>query len=105
MKRAIVVVSLAGCVTVGAAALALWPRSEPKAEVNAEVNAEGCSCSRPTLLGSGKDQLSVYYCACPGVQCVLTATAAATSVPPHLAQSCGSAQVTTMFPAPVTPSR
>jgi hypothetical protein len=73
---------------VGGVGLFFWPRSPLNAQVSTQLNAEGCTCSRPTLLGSAREQLSVYYCACPGAQCVITATAAGTSVPPNLAQTC-----------------
>lgn len=87
MKRLIVCSTLAA-VVAGAAGLLLWPRSDTNAQVSPQVNAEGCSCSRPTTIGSGREQLSLYYCACPGVQCVLTATAAGGAAPPNIVQNC-----------------
>ena len=91
MNRVLVSCALAA-VVVAAAGLLLWPRSNTNAQVSpalsSQFNADGCTCSRPTTLGSGREQLSVYYCACPGVQCVLTATASSSAAPPNLAQSC-----------------
>lgn len=87
MKRLMVGLVIAG-LTVGAAGLVLWPRSKASAQITTQVNAEGCSCSRPTVVGSGRDQLSIYYCACPGMQCTVTATAAGGGVPPNVVQSC-----------------
>jgi|SRR5882672_2637480 len=95
MNRVLVSSALAA-VAVAAAGLLLWPRSNTNAQVNGQVgsqlsstiNAEGCTCSRPTTLGNGREQLSIYYCACPGVQCVLTATTSSSAAPPNLAQSC-----------------
>ena len=97
MKRVIVLSTLAG-VVIAAAGLLLWPRSDTNAQINAQqFNAEGCSCSRPTTVGSGREQLSLYYCACPGVQCVLTSTAAGGSAPPNIAQNCRSDSATSMI--------
>jgi len=95
MNRVLVSCALAA-VAVAAAGLLLWPRSNTNAQVNprlsaqpgSPINADGCSCSRPTTLGSGREQLSIYYCACPGMQCVLTATASSSAAPPNLAQDC-----------------
>jgi hypothetical protein len=91
MKRLIVCSTLAA-VVAGGAVLLLWPRSDssaqPGVKVTPQVNAEGCSCSRPTTVGSGREQLALYYCACPGVQCVLTATAAGSAAPPNVVQNC-----------------
>ncbi|MCS6945010.1 MAG: hypothetical protein RMK97_06310 [Sutterellaceae bacterium] len=70
---------------VALAASALIPRAMPP--VQAQMNADGCTCSRPTLLGSGAERLSVYHCVCPGMMCVVTATAAA-SMPPSIQQNC-----------------
>lgn len=83
MNRILVSTTLAGF-GIAAAALLLWPRSD----TSAQVNAEGCTCSRATQVGSGREQLSLYYCACPAMQCVVTATAAGSSAPPNVVQSC-----------------
>jgi hypothetical protein len=87
MQRVIVGVVIAG-LALGAAGLLLWPRSKVSAQVASSVNAEGCTCSRPTALGAGREQLSIYYCTCPSMQCVVTATAAASAAPPNVVQSC-----------------
>ena len=91
MNRVVVSLVMAG-VAVTAGALLVLPHSKVNAQVSAPqaapFNAEGCSCSRPTQVGSGREQLSIYYCACPAMQCMVTATAAGTSVPPNVEQSC-----------------
>jgi hypothetical protein len=87
MKRVVVASTVAG-LAIGVAGLLLWPRSEPSAQP--QVNAEGCTCSRPTVAGSGREQLSLYYCACPGMQCMVTATTGSSSMPPNVVQSCRS---------------
>lgn len=67
------------------AAALLWPKSE----VVAQVNADGCTCSRPTALAApGRAEAAVYYCVCPGMQCVITATAPTATQPANVAQSC-----------------
>ena len=86
MKRIIIGWVSAGLV-LGATGLLLWPRSKVSAQVT-QLIAEGCTCSRPTALASGREQLSIYYCSCPGMQCMVTATAAGSAVPPNLVQSC-----------------
>jgi hypothetical protein len=85
MKRVVVASTVVG-LALGVAGLLLWPRSEPSAQP--QVNGEGCTCSRPSVVGSGREQLSLYYCTCPGMQCMVTATASSSSVPPHVVQSC-----------------
>jgi hypothetical protein len=87
MKRIMVGSMIAG-LALGAAALLLWPHAKVNAQVGPVLNAEGCTCSRPTTLGSGRDQLSNYYCTCPAMQCVITATAAGATVPPNVVQNC-----------------
>jgi len=87
MKRLIVGLMIAG-VAVAAAGLLLWPRSKASAQATPQINAEGCSCSRPTVVGAGREQLSLYYCACPGMQCMVATTAAGSAMPPNLVQSC-----------------
>lgn len=87
MKR-VIVGWVVAAVAVGAAGLLLWPRSKVNAQVPSSLNADGCTCSRPTVLGTGRDQLFVYYCACPGMQCMVTATAAGSGVPPNVVQNC-----------------
>jgi hypothetical protein len=87
MKR-VIVGSVIAAIAVGVAGLALWPRSVVNAQVPSSLNAEGCTCSRPTVLGAGRDQLSIYYCACPGMQCMVTATAAGGSGPANVVQNC-----------------
>jgi hypothetical protein len=73
---------------VAALALAgalLWPKSE----VVAQINADGCTCSRPTSLAvPGRADAAVFYCVCPGMQCVITATAPTATQPANVAQSC-----------------
>lgn len=86
MKRAMVI-ALGAVLVAAASTLLLWPRSK----ANAQINADGCSCSRPVLAGTGREQLSVYYCVCPAMQCVVTATSAGATVPPNVVQSCGAA--------------
>ena len=95
MNRVIVFSLAAGLVAV-ASGLFLWPHSDSRAQ----VNAEGCSCSRPTTIGSGREQLAVYYCACPAVQCVLTATTAGSAAPPNLVQNCRTDRGETLFSSP-----
>ncbi len=74
---------------IAAAALALvWPQAKVQAQVAPPANLEGCSCAKPPVAGSGRDQISVYYCQCPGTVCVVTATTAGTNVPPNIVQSC-----------------
>lgn len=75
-----------GAAALVAAAIAWVPNAAPPAQ--AQVNAEGCSCSRPTALGQGSERLTVYYCTCPAIQCVVTATAATSTMPPNVAQNC-----------------
>jgi len=87
MKRVVVGLVIAGF-TLGAGGLLLWPRSKVNAQVTPQLNADGCTCSRPTTLASGRELLSIYYCACPGMQCVVTATTAGSAVPPNVVQSC-----------------
>jgi len=107
MKRVVVALAMAG-VAVTAAALLVWPHSKVNAQVSAQANApqaaafnaEGCSCSRPTQVGAGREQLSIYYCACPAMQCMVTATAAGTSVPPNVVQSCRTDLPQSQFIAP-----
>lgn len=63
----------------------LWPKSE----VVAQVNAEGCTCSRPTtLVGPGRAEAAVFYCVCPGMQCVTTVTQPSSTQSPNVAQNC-----------------
>lgn len=76
----------AGTLALACAASVAWMRNAPTAQ--AQVNVEGCSCTRPSVLASGAERLSVYHCVCPGMQCVITATAATASAPPNLQQSC-----------------
>jgi hypothetical protein len=87
MKRIVVGCVIAG-LALGAAGLLLWPRSKANAQGTTQINAEGCTCSRPTALASGRDQLAIYYCSCPSMQCVVTATVSGTAAPPNLVQSC-----------------
>lgn len=75
-----------GAGALALAAVALFPRSAPQAQ--AQINADGCTCSRPTALGTGAERLAVYHCVCPGIQCVVTATAATAAMPPNVAQHC-----------------
>jgi hypothetical protein len=86
MKRMVVGSMIAG-LALGTAALLLWPHAKVSAQVG-PLNAEGCACSRPTTLGSGRDQLSIYYCSCPAMQCVVTSTAAGATAPPYVVQNC-----------------
>jgi len=87
MKRVIVGCVVAGF-ALGAAGLFPWPRSKASAQVSAQLHAEGCTCSRPTALASGRDQLAIYYCSCPSMQCVVTATVAGGAAPPNVVQNC-----------------
>lgn len=87
MKRMLVGSVLAALV-LGTAALLLWPHAKVIAQVSAQLSAEGCTCSRPATVGAARDQLSIYYCTCPGTQCVVTATAAGTAAPPNVVQNC-----------------
>ncbi|HXF45123.1 MAG TPA: hypothetical protein VNK91_03290 [Burkholderiaceae bacterium] len=78
---------IAACASaVALTAGALFAPSAPVAQ--AQINADGCTCSRPTALGTGADRLAVYHCVCPGIQCVVTATAATGAMPPNVAQHC-----------------
>jgi hypothetical protein len=99
MKRMIVGTLIAGLVA-GTAALLLWPHAKVNAQIGPSLNAEGCSCSRPTNLGAGREQLSIYYCACPGMQCMVTATAAGTAAPPNVVQNC---RIDSQVLAPLAP--
>jgi hypothetical protein len=87
MKRVMVGLVIAGF-ALGAAGLLLWPRSKVSAQITPQLSAEGCSCSRPTVIGTGREQLSLYYCACPGMQCTVVATAAGSALPPNITQVC-----------------
>lgn len=87
MKR-MLVGSMLGALALGTAALLLWPHTKVSAQAGPILNADACTCSRPTTVGAGRDQLSIYYCACPGMQCVVTATAAGTAAPPNVVQNC-----------------
>jgi hypothetical protein len=83
MNRLVLIVA-AAAVGGAAAGLLLWP----KADAGAQISADGCTCSRPAQIGAGREQLTVVHCVCPGTQCVITATAAGTAVPPNVVQSC-----------------
>jgi hypothetical protein len=72
-------------VALGLAAALLWPKSE----AGAQINAEGCTCSRPSMLTvPGRPDAAVFYCVCPGMQCVITTTAPTAAQPSNVAQSC-----------------
>lgn len=72
-------------VGVAVAAALLWPKSE----AGAQINAEGCTCSRPTAItGPGRAEAAVFYCVCPGTQCVVTVTQPGAAQPPNVAQTC-----------------
>ncbi|HTT13129.1 MAG TPA: hypothetical protein VMG60_19835 [Burkholderiaceae bacterium] len=106
MKRVIVGCVLAGF-ALGAAGLLLWPRSQASAQLPAQLNADECTCSRPTVLAAGREQISIYACACPSMQCVITATAAGTAVPPNIVQSCraeSSITPSALPPSAITPN-
>jgi hypothetical protein len=83
MNRLVLFVA-AAAVGGAAAGLLLWPKDD----AGAQVTAEGCKCSSPAQVGTGREQLTVVHCVCPGTQCVITATAAGTVVPPNVVQSC-----------------
>ena len=80
--------SMVAALALGTAALLLWPHAKVNAQVGPVLNADGCACSRPTTMGSGRDQLSTYYCTCPALHCVITATAAGATAPPNVVQNC-----------------
>lgn len=77
----------------GAAALfllagLLW-RSGSTVIAQVPVDAQGCTCSRPaSLVGPGRAEAALFYCVCPGMQCVISATAPTATQPGNLAQSC-----------------
>jgi hypothetical protein len=59
-----------------------------KPQAVAQVNAESCTCSRPTALQSGaRAEANVYFCVCPGMQCVVSVASAGASAT-GLQQSC-----------------
>lgn len=64
-----------------------WSRSTVIAQV--PVDAQGCTCSRPaSLVGPGRAEAAVFYCVCPGMQCVISTTAPTATRPANVAQSC-----------------
>lgn len=68
-------------------ALLWWSRSSAVAQMS--VDAQGCTCSRPAALAApGRAEAAVFYCVCPGMQCVITATAPTATQPANVAQSC-----------------
>lgn len=105
--KTLLVASVCTAAAAFTAALLLWPqtgllaqgkgddardaaiaRSLNKAQ-DAQVSAaEGCTCSKPTSLVSGREGVTVWHCVCPGIQCVITATQGGASMPPNVAQHC-----------------
>jgi hypothetical protein len=81
--RKVLIGSVVGVAAVAATAFLLWPHAP-----QAQINADGCTCSRATQLGAGREALAIYHCVCPGTQCVITATQAGTGVPPQVEQTC-----------------
>ena len=87
-RRRMLVGSVVAGIVLGAATFLFWPHARVSAQPAPQLNVEGCTCSRATNVGAGREQLSVYYCACPGMQCMVTATAAGSSAPPNVVQNC-----------------
>lgn len=67
--------------------LSWWSGSTVVAQV--PVDAQGCTCSRPaSLVGPGRAEAALFYCVCPGMQCVTTVTQPSSTQPPNVAQNC-----------------
>jgi hypothetical protein len=85
-SRSVWIGAAAGAAVAVGAALALLAVAPSKAQVS--INADGCTCSRPTVNGMGRDQITTYHCVCPGTQCVITATQSTPTMPPNVVQTC-----------------
>ncbi len=91
MRRILIGSAVAG-LALAAASLLWWPAAKVSAQPAPQLNAEGCTCSRATNVGAGREQVSIYFCTCPAMQCVLSVTAAGSAAPPNLVQNCRDGQ-------------